>query len=94
MAKPSAAPPAPAAIRSARKSDASAIGEVCYRTGFMGEDLTGTGRFEDPRLFALIFCLYYLWFEADHCFVAEDAGKVVGYIIGSGRAESREADFK
>jgi ribosomal protein S18 acetylase RimI-like enzyme len=89
MAERSASP----AIRPARKSDAFAIGEICYRTGYMGEDLGGTGRFEDPRLFALVFCLYYIWFETDHCFVAEVDGKTVGYIIGSGRAESREADF-
>ncbi len=59
----------------------------------MGEDLTGTGRFEDPRLFALVFCLYFAWFETEHCFVAEADGKIVGYIIGSGRAESFAADF-
>jgi ribosomal protein S18 acetylase RimI-like enzyme len=80
-------------IRPAGKGDASAIAEVCYRTGFMGEDLTGTGRFEDPCLFSLIFCLYYLWFETDCCFVAEVEGRVVGYIIGSGKAETKEADF-
>jgi ribosomal protein S18 acetylase RimI-like enzyme len=81
------------AIRSARKGDASAISDICYRTGFMGEDLRGSGRFDDERLFALIFCLYYVWFETDHCYVAEVEGKVVGYIIGTGRAESRDADF-
>jgi ribosomal protein S18 acetylase RimI-like enzyme len=60
----------------------------------MGEDLTDTGRFEDKRLFALIFCLYYVWFETDHCFVAELEGKVVGYIIGTGDAHSQGADFE
>jgi ribosomal protein S18 acetylase RimI-like enzyme len=87
--EPRAAP----VIRGAKRSDASAIGEVCYRTGFMGEDLTGSGRFDDPRLFALIFCLYYLWFDTEHCFVAEVEGKIVGYIIGTGRAESHGPDF-
>jgi ribosomal protein S18 acetylase RimI-like enzyme len=92
----SVAAPAPensVTIRAARRSDAAAISEVCYRTGFMGEDLRGTGRFDDQRLFALLFCLYYVRFETEHCFVAELEGKVVGYIIGTGRAESLKADF-
>jgi ribosomal protein S18 acetylase RimI-like enzyme len=83
----------PPIIRAARKGDAGAIGEICYRTGYMGEDLALAGRFEDRRLFALVFCLYYLWHETEHCFVAELEGKVVGYVIGTGRAASQAARF-
>jgi len=59
----------------------------------MGDDLRGSGRFDDERLFALVFCLYYVWFETDHCFVAEEEGKAVGYIIGTSKAEAQAADF-
>lgn len=44
--------------------------EICWRTGLMGESLEGTGRFEDRRLFAMLFCLQYLRFEPESCFVA------------------------
>jgi ribosomal protein S18 acetylase RimI-like enzyme len=80
-------------IRPAREGDAAAIEEICYRTGFMGEDLAGSGRFGDRKLFALIFCLYYVRYEIESCFVAEQDGKVVGYIIGSGRAGTCAADI-
>ncbi len=55
--------------------------EVCYRTGYMGED--AEGRFGDKYLFGLLFSLYYVWYEWWNCFVADDRGRVVGYILGT-----------
>ncbi|MFX0061279.1 MAG: GNAT family N-acetyltransferase [Candidatus Hermodarchaeota archaeon] len=68
-------------IRSYEKSDRDSIIEICYATGYMGEDLTK--HFRDRKLFALIFALYYTDYEPKNCFVAVSNGKVVGYIIGT-----------
>ena len=65
--------------------DTDAVGDICYRTGFLGKDLEGTGRFNDRKLVTLAFCRYYLEHERENCFVAvdEDGEKVIGYIIGT-----------
>jgi ribosomal protein S18 acetylase RimI-like enzyme len=44
--------------------------EACWRTGLMGESLEGRGRFEDRRLFGMLFCLHFLRFEPGSCFLA------------------------
>ncbi len=76
--------------------------EICWRTGLMGESLEGTGRFEDRRLFAMLFCLPYASFEPGSCFVAlaprdparpEAGERAVGYIVGSSRAAAQARDF-
>jgi len=51
----------------------------------MGED--ASAHFHDKILFGLLFCCYYCKYEPEHCFVAEDRGKVVGYIMGSPNSE-------
>jgi len=59
---------------------------ICHATGFMGYTLEGTDRFNDRKLFAYLFCWYYLCYEPQHCFIAIDTGKgsrVAGYIIGT-----------
>ena len=72
-------------IRPYRKEDEADIVRICYKTGFMGEDLAASGRFRDVRLFGYLFCLYYLWYEPQTCFVAEEesSGRVVGYLLGT-----------
>ena len=75
--------------------------EICWRTGFMGESLEGTGRFEDKRLFALIFALSFPRFEPGSCFVAVDekegepasSARAVGYILGSADAAAQAEYF-
>ena len=58
--------------------------DICYRTGYMGNDLNGTGIFKDKKLFSLLFCLYYPYYESSNCFVAvNEGGGVIGYIIGT-----------
>ncbi|MHA1384663.1 MAG: GNAT family N-acetyltransferase [Candidatus Helarchaeota archaeon] len=78
-------------IRKCRKSDAKGIMHVCYKTGYMGEDVTDY--FADKKLFGLLFCLYYPKYEPENCFVAEDNGKIVGYILGSPNTERQERLF-
>lgn len=82
-------------IRPCRYSDENDILTVCYRTGFMGEDLFGRNRFDDIRLFGYLFCLYYLWYQPENGFVAEDTDKkaAVGYILGTCNTRKQERDF-
>ena len=73
-------------IRKYQDSDWDEVLSISYKTGYMGNDLEGTGRFDDIRLFGYLFCIYYLIYEQEHCFVAIDENsnyKVVGYIIGT-----------
>ena len=74
-------------IRKCRKSDAKDIMHVCYKTGYMGEDVTDY--FKDKKLFGLLFCLYYPKYATEYCFVAVDKGRVVGYILGHPDTERR-----
>lgn len=82
--------------RHCRGADAEEVINVCYRTGFMGEDLTGTGRFNDIRLFGFLFCLYYVLYEPETSFVAVDSDsedRVVGYILGTADAAGQGRGF-
>jgi GNAT superfamily N-acetyltransferase len=78
-------------IRKARKSDEKGIMEVCYKTGYMGEPITY--QFLDKKLFGYLFCLYYPRYEPENCFVAEDDGKIVGYILGSPNTKRQDRMF-
>ena len=68
-----------------QRRDRTAVAAILYRTGFQGEDLQGTGRFNDRRLFALVHTECYVQFHARDAFVAYDRsdGKVVGYVLGA-----------
>lgn len=73
-------------IRKYNDTDFEQILNICYKTGYMGKDLEGTGKFDDKKLFGYFFCAYYLFYEKEHCFVAVDSdhnNRVVGYIIGT-----------
>ncbi len=83
-------------FRPFERADERDIVDICYRTGHNGDDLTGRNLFNDRRLFAMLFILYYAKFEPANCFVAYDPGekRVVGYIAGTpdtGRQEKRFA---
>jgi ribosomal protein S18 acetylase RimI-like enzyme len=83
------------ACRPLQVSDAHDIVEICYRTGYYGEDLTETDRFNDKVLFGMIAARYYVRYEPENCFVAANrsTGRVVGYIIGSLNTLNQEKDF-
>lgn len=83
-------------IRKFKKSDENDILNICYRTGYMGEDLTGKNLFNDIKLFGYLFCLYYLNYETEHCFVAvdkNDSDRIIGYIIGTSDSKRQEFQF-
>ena len=63
-------------IRRYRASDRDAVAEVCAR---MGGDSTLT----DPLLVPSVFALPYLELEPALAFVADDGGRVVGYVLGT-----------
>ena len=67
--------------------------EICWRTGFMGESLEGTGRFEDRRLFGLLFVLQFPRTWPDTCWVAVKGPKggerAVGYIVATTDASAQ-----
>ena len=72
--------------------------EICWKTGLMGRSLEGQGRFEDKRLFAMIFALPFAAFQPELCRLAvagdgEDS-RAVGYLLGTSdsRAEGRFFD--
>ncbi len=66
---------------------------ICYRTGFYGEDLTKQKVFKDKKLFAMRFVLHYTRFQPEFCFVYKENGKVAGYVVGTDNTKEQEADF-
>ena len=72
-------------IRKYESADEEGVATVCYETGYMGDTLRGTGKFNDEVLFTNLFCRYYLRYEPSNCFVLVDdsCGRIAGYVIGS-----------
>lgn len=78
-------------IRPCQSRDRDAVVTICHRTGYFGED--AAPYFKDADLFGLLFTAYYLDHEPEHCFVADDNGAAVGYIIGSVDTEAQREAF-
>jgi ribosomal protein S18 acetylase RimI-like enzyme len=76
--------------------DRQAVGEILYRTGFQGEDLAGTGRFNDRRLFMLVHTECYVRYHPRDAFVAYDKadGRVVGYVLGAPDSAAHDILFR
>jgi len=66
---------------------------ICYRTGFYGEDLAEKNLFKDKKLFAMRFVLHYTRFQPQYCFVFKIDDRVVGYIVGTDNTNKQETDF-
>jgi hypothetical protein len=66
-------------IRKYEQRDRDTVVTICHRTGYFGED--AAPYFKDAELFGLLFTAYYLDYEPEHCFVADDNGKAVDLII-------------
>lgn len=73
-------------IRRYRPSDHDAIGDICVATGDSGGD--ARGKFVDDQLLAWVYAYPYLEFAPDLCWVVEDEGEVLGYIVGVENVES------
>jgi ribosomal protein S18 acetylase RimI-like enzyme len=78
-------------VRPYRPADRRDVVTICHRTGYFGED--AAPYFRDAELFALLFTAYYVEYEPENCFVADDNGSAVGYIIGSVDTEAQRHEF-
>ncbi len=81
-------------IREYQQKDRDSVINVCWQTGYMGEP--AAGYFDDKYLFGLLFCVYYLDYEPENCFVAvdEDFNKVIGYILSSFDSRKQEKQYR
>lgn len=71
----------PISIRPFSPADRDAVRRICCDTGFSGEPVDPL--FEDRETFADYLTRYYTDWEPESAFVAEDEGRVVGYLLGS-----------
>ncbi len=83
-------------IRTCKKTDKQGVIDVCYHTGYMGEDAKPF--FKDKYLFGLMFCAYYPYFEPNSSLVAVEKingkEKVVGYILCSFDSKRQDQIYK
>jgi ribosomal protein S18 acetylase RimI-like enzyme len=69
-----------ATIRLYRDEDLDDVRRICVRTANSGQD--STPMTEMPDLVPDIFAVPYTVHDPDLCFVVEDGGRAVGYIVG------------
>ncbi|SBT41859.1 GNAT family N-acetyltransferase [Micromonospora auratinigra] len=74
-------PPSTVAVRRYRPADHDAVYDICVRTADAGGDARGQWLTDD--LMPDLFAGPYLALEPDLAFVLEDAGRVVGYVLGT-----------
>jgi len=68
-------------VRRYKPEDRAAIRRICCDTGFLGNPIETI--FSDREIFADLFTNPYLDYGADWAWVAEDDGRVVGYLLGA-----------
>ncbi len=67
-------------VRPYSGNDRETVRHICCETGFMGDPIEPL--FTDRDAFADFFTRYYTDIEKESCLVAEDQGRVVGYLTG------------
>lgn len=67
-------------VRPYRAGDRAAVRHICYVTGFMGDPVDWQWR--DEETFADMFSGYYTDREPESACVADDGGRVAGYLLG------------
>ncbi len=72
-------------VRPYEPTDRDAVRRICCDTGFSGQPVDPL--FCDREVFADYLTRYYTDWEPESAFIAEDGGKVVGYLIGSIRPQ-------
>lgn len=71
----------PFIVRAYLPEDKENIRSLCCDTGYFGFPIESV--FQDRKWFAAFNTGYYLNFEADSCFIAEDNDTFIGYIYGT-----------
>ena len=71
----------PVVIRRYKPEDRAAIRQICCDTGFLGNPIETI--FSDREVFADLFTNAYLDYGANWAWVADDDGRVVGYLLGA-----------
>ncbi|MDX9754519.1 MAG: GNAT family N-acetyltransferase [bacterium] len=64
-------------------ADRAAVRQICCDTGYTGSPIDPV--FTDRDVFADFFTRYYTDYEPESCLVAEDQGRIVGYLLGCTR---------
>ena len=70
-------------VRKFERRDRDDVRFLCCQTGFLGKPIDPV--FQDRELFADYLTSYYTDIEPESCFVLEQNGRVVGYLLGSRR---------
>ena len=78
-------------IRKFEQRDRSSVRRICAGTALMGEP--GSAFFDDDEVLADALSLYFTDHEPQSCLVAEDSGRVVGYLFGAINEKSVERAF-
>ncbi len=68
-------------VRAYRPEDKENIRSLCCDTGYFGFPVESV--FQDKKWFADFNTCYYLKFEPDSCFIAQDNNTFIGYIYGT-----------
>jgi len=71
----------PLFVRPGQPQDRQALFEICLKTADSGGDATVL--YSDPDYPGLIWSVPYLDFEPAHCFVVDDGGVAVGFVVGA-----------
>lgn len=71
----------PLFVRLGQPRDRQALFEICLKTADSGGDATAL--YSDPDYPGLIWSVPYLEFEPAHCFVVDDGGVAVGFVVGA-----------
>jgi len=76
-------------IRPAGPQDREALFDICLKTADSGRDASAL--YSDPEYPGLVWSVPYLDFAPEHCFVVDDDGKAVGYVVGAADTAAYEA---
>ena len=71
----------PPHIRPAVRQDRSALFEISLKTADSGQDASAL--YSDPDYPGLVWSVPYLDFEPAHCFVLDEGGLAVGFVVGT-----------
>lgn len=86
-------PIAAPAVRPYRPEDATALDDICVRTGHNGRD--SRPHYTDPGVLTATFAAPYAHLEPGLAFVLDDGrGRAVGYILGTADTARFAADFR